>query len=468
LRLRDLAGLIVIDYIDMDEKRNNRAVERRMKECLKHDRARIQVGHISHFGLLEMSRQRIRTSVLESSTEKCPHCGGLGHVRSVSSVALQLLRTLEESLMKGATHNMIVRTRPEVALYVLNQKRGHLRELEQRFHITITVMADESIAAQPAYSVDRGDQVHTPDAAKAILAHTASLLPIVEEEDPDDLIVDIDEDEEEEAETGRNIVSVSDDEDDDEDEPQAARSDEPSADGEAEGERGNGRKRRRRRRGRRPEGREDGAAEPQGEPVAARAPREEGDEPAEEAGEPTENENGEAETAEQKAEGERRRRRRGRRGGRRNRRGRDGELLPNGEGEGGENETSEAAEAELGHAVAAMDDASHGAPASDRPDEAPVPHAETPRAEAPVNDPVRHPEAPQPEAPAATETPRRRSTVREPAPVFSASEPTASPAPAPAAEQTASPAPAEPEAPAAEDSKPRRSGWWSRRIMGNS
>ena len=96
LRLRDLAGLIVIDFIDMDEGRNNRTVERRLKEALKHDRARIQVGRISHFGLLEMSRQRIRTSVLESSTEKCPVCGGSGHVRSVSSVALQLLRAIEE------------------------------------------------------------------------------------------------------------------------------------------------------------------------------------------------------------------------------------------------------------------------------------------------------------------------------------------------------------------------------------
>ncbi len=101
LRLRDLAGLIVIDFIDMDEKRNNRAVERRVKECLRHDRARIQVGHISHFGLLEMSRQRIRSSVLESSTEKCPHCGGTGHMRSVSSVALQLLRAIDEMLLQG-------------------------------------------------------------------------------------------------------------------------------------------------------------------------------------------------------------------------------------------------------------------------------------------------------------------------------------------------------------------------------
>src|SRR5450631_1367692 len=136
LRLRDLAGLIVIDFIDMDEGRNNRTVERRMKDALKHDRARIQVGRISHFGLLEMSRQRIRTSVLESSTEKCPVCGGSGHVRSVSSVALQLLRAIEEMLNKGATHNLTVRTRSEVALYVLNHKRGHLRALEERFRIT--------------------------------------------------------------------------------------------------------------------------------------------------------------------------------------------------------------------------------------------------------------------------------------------------------------------------------------------
>ncbi|MGB7098912.1 MAG: ribonuclease E/G, partial [Xanthobacteraceae bacterium] len=167
LRLRDLAGLIVIDFIDMDEKRNNRSVERRLKECLKQDRARIQVGRISHFGLLEMSRQRIRASVLESSTEKCPYCGGSGHVRSVSSLALQVLRALEEQLMKGATHNLIARTRPDVALYVLNQKRAHLRALEERFAITITISADTTLVAPQAFIIDRGDQVHTIEAAKA-------------------------------------------------------------------------------------------------------------------------------------------------------------------------------------------------------------------------------------------------------------------------------------------------------------
>src|SRR6202048_5161675 len=186
LRLRDLAGLIVIDFIDMDEKRNNRAVERRLKECLRQDRARIQVGHISHFGLLEMSRQRIRTGVLESSTEICPHCGGTGHVRSVASVALQLLRSLEEMLIKGATHNLVVRTRAEVAIYVLNHKRAHLRDLEQRFRVTITINADAAIAGQQSFVIDKGEQVHTLEAARAIAVQPTTVLPQHDEEDEDE------------------------------------------------------------------------------------------------------------------------------------------------------------------------------------------------------------------------------------------------------------------------------------------
>ena len=133
LRLRDLAGLIVIDFIDMEEKRNNRSVERKLKDCLRADRARIQVGRISHFGLMEMSRQRIRTGVLESSTVPCPHCRGTGQVRSVSSLSLQILRALEDHLLRHSGHHVLVRTRAEVALYVLNQKRRHLAELEARF-----------------------------------------------------------------------------------------------------------------------------------------------------------------------------------------------------------------------------------------------------------------------------------------------------------------------------------------------
>ena len=147
LRLRDLAGLIVIDFIDMDEKRNNRTVERRMKDALRNDRARIQVGRISHFGLLEMSRQRIRTSVLESSTDKCPHCGGTGHMRSVSSVALQLLRAVEETTAQGrhaqsdrphAARDRAVRAQPQAptpdgaGAALPNFDRHHLRRDDRR------------------------------------------------------------------------------------------------------------------------------------------------------------------------------------------------------------------------------------------------------------------------------------------------------------------------------------------------
>src|SRR5690606_21634769 len=156
LRLRDLAGLIVIDFIDMEENRNNRAVERKLKDCLKHDRARIQVGRISHFGLLEMSRQRIRSGVLESSTEICPTCGGTGHMRSVSSVALHLLRALEEQLLKSAANDLIVRTRPDTALYLLNHKRAHLRDLEGRFGVAIIVQSDDSLSGQQYFVVEKG------------------------------------------------------------------------------------------------------------------------------------------------------------------------------------------------------------------------------------------------------------------------------------------------------------------------
>src|SRR5919108_25999 len=126
LRLRDLAGLIVIDFIDMEEKRNNRAVERRLKEALRFDRARIQVGRISHFGLLEMSRQRRRAGVLEGSTSQCPHCQGTGIVRSTESVALAVLRGIEDELMKGRPSSISALTTAAVALYILNHKRGFI------------------------------------------------------------------------------------------------------------------------------------------------------------------------------------------------------------------------------------------------------------------------------------------------------------------------------------------------------
>lgn len=148
LRLRDLAGLIVIDFIDMLEERNVRLVEKKLKDCLKNDRARIQVGHISHFGLLEMSRQRIRISVLESTTQPCPHCAGTGSIRSESSIALHVMRSIEEYLLHNSQHNIIVRTPVATALYVLNHKRNILVNLETRFKLNISIEADDSIGTQ--------------------------------------------------------------------------------------------------------------------------------------------------------------------------------------------------------------------------------------------------------------------------------------------------------------------------------
>src|SRR5262249_55389981 len=143
LKLRDLAGLIVIDFIDMEERRNNRKVENRLKDALRHDRARIQVGRISHFGLLEMSRQRLRTGVLEGSTSQCPHCQGTGIIRSVESVALAVLRALEDQLLRDGRSSLTAVTTADVALYILNNKRGFVTDMERRYGIVIAVQASE-------------------------------------------------------------------------------------------------------------------------------------------------------------------------------------------------------------------------------------------------------------------------------------------------------------------------------------
>jgi ribonuclease E len=157
LRLRDLAGLIVLDLIDMEESRNNRTVERRLKEALKNDRARIQVGTISHFGLLEMSRQRIRSGVLEASTVVCPHCAGSGTLRSTASIALHILRVIEDALIKNASYDIAVKAGTTVALYILNQKRAHLRNLETRFGAAISIEADDSLTGPTYYTLERGE-----------------------------------------------------------------------------------------------------------------------------------------------------------------------------------------------------------------------------------------------------------------------------------------------------------------------
>ena len=155
LKLRDLAGLIVIDFIDMEEKRNNRAVERRLKDALRFDRARIQLGRISHFGLMEMSRQRLRSGVLEGSTSQCPHCQGTGIIRSTESVALAVLRALEDALMAGARTSLVATTTSAVALYILNNKRNFINEMEARHGIFVTVQASDKLQGAN-FTIEKG------------------------------------------------------------------------------------------------------------------------------------------------------------------------------------------------------------------------------------------------------------------------------------------------------------------------
>lgn len=156
LRLRDLAGLIVIDFIDMEEKRNNRAVEKKLKDSLKNDRARIQVGRISHFGLMEMSRQRMRASVLESTMDVCSHCGGTGHVRSDSAIAMHVFRAIEEHVSKHNRYDAIIKTTPSIALHILNHKRAALIELEDRYGLAILIEGSNEIKGQD-FDIQKGE-----------------------------------------------------------------------------------------------------------------------------------------------------------------------------------------------------------------------------------------------------------------------------------------------------------------------
>ena len=153
LRLRDLAGLIVIDFIDMAEGRHQRAVEKRLRDALKADRARIQMGKISQFGLMELSRQRLRSSLQELSSQVCPHCAGLGVVRSTESCALQSLRAIQEQGIRGEAASLRVALPADVALYVLNQKRETLSRLELRYEMRVTVLADAEMVP-PAMRID--------------------------------------------------------------------------------------------------------------------------------------------------------------------------------------------------------------------------------------------------------------------------------------------------------------------------
>ena len=323
LRLRDLAGLIVIDFIDMESKRHNTMVERRIKEALKNDRARIQVGHISHFGLLEMSRQRLRPSLAETSFIPCPHCGGTGHVRSTENAAIHVLRGIEDEGSKRRAAEIVVYVSTPVALYLLNHKRERLREIELRYVMRVVIAADDTQIA-PQFRIEKV-RTRSPDEVPAVVTAERSLPPPV---------VDFADDEEEEE---VEAVGSEDDEDDvEEDAPEQHTGDAASPVDAEEAERRRKRRRRRRRGGRRDEQQissvsepeissvsepaveaAEGDVAPQHEPVVAAEEAEGAVEEAAEVGE-----------AAAGTDDDPRNRRRGRRGGRRRRRDGDGEMSP--------------------------------------------------------------------------------------------------------------------------------------------
>jgi ribonuclease E len=219
MRLRDLAGLIVIDFIDMEDRKNNAAVEKRLKEKLKSDRARIQIGRISGFGLLEMSRQRLRPGMIEATTKACAHCHGTGRVRSDDSMALALLRELEEEGVRQRSKEVLLVVPVEIANYLLNHKREHIAMIESRFGLSVRVEGHAAMIS-PDYRVER-----FKTASRIIPAAEATVLPTVAYPDEDEIETDVEEaSEETEAPEDR------------------------AADGEAAADRSNGKRRRRRRR----------------------------------------------------------------------------------------------------------------------------------------------------------------------------------------------------------------------------
>jgi ribonuclease E len=239
LRLRDLAGLIVIDFIDMEERRNNATVEKRLKDKLKTDRARIQVGRISGFGLLEMSRQRLRPGMLESTTQPCPHCHGTGLIRSDDSMALQVLRALEEEGTRKRSREVLLKAPVGIVNYLFNAKREHVAMIEARYGMSVRMEADPMMVS-PDYSIEKFKTALRVVPETPVVSGHAGLMgaPVAEEED-EDIIDDIVEEEAEEE-----VVAAA---------PSA--SSVPAAEGDGQP----GRKKRRRRRRRRGGPREGGA-----------------------------------------------------------------------------------------------------------------------------------------------------------------------------------------------------------------
>ena len=458
LRLRDMAGLVVIDFIDMEYGSNVRKVEKAMKDALKDDRARIQVGRISGFGLMEMSRQRLRTGVLEATTRACPHCDGTGLVRTASSAGLSALRMIEDEAAKGKGSIITLYASQEAAIYVLNAKRADLAEIEHRYGVSVEVIPEGENEGAKMRVASRGPR---PE-------FVPRFEPIVEPIE-DDLTEDEDiEDEAEDEATERS----------------------EARDG---GEGGDGASRRKRRRRRRGRNRDRGD---EGEGTERDNRDDDGDGEGDDAGDDQDgqSEDGEAGTGEgATSEGRRKRRRRNRR-----RRGRDGTGQPgsegasdegegDGDGEGEAGDDAEATDALTETAAAEPVAAAPAKPRRSRRKKADAETAEAPEAVAPAAEPVAE-EAP---APAPKRSRRKKAdaeTAEAPEPVVEpaaepapepakprrsrkkaepAAEPVAEPAPEPAAEAaTTEPeaaTPAEP-APAAEgeDTGTPRRGWWQR------
>nr|WP_232307077.1 ribonuclease E/G [Sphingomonas sp. Y57] len=414
LRLRDMAGLIVIDFIDMENNSNIRKVEKAMKEALKNDRARIQVGRISSFGLFEMSRQRLRTGVLEASTRQCPHCEGTGLIRTASSAGLSALRMLEDEAARGRGSRLLLRASQEAAFYVLNRKRTELAEIEERYGVAIEIVSDGTLEGA-RMSVEAGGPPPS---------HAPRL--------PTPLPIEADDDIEDEVEEEEEEIAAEDE-------------------GQEDGERGDGNRRRRRRRRRRGGRGRDQDGQGEAGQVDEGA---EGDEAAEDGEASGETEEAAAEDGAGETRG---RRRRGRRSGRR--RG----------GEGAEAEATEQAEAPLSEPVAEEASvaaepeavAEQAAPAEPAPktrrrprarkaDAAPAEAVEAVQAPAEEAAPV----AAEPEAePVVEEAPKpRRGGRRKKAEV----EAEAAAAPAPVEVAPVEAAPAEPEAEPAAEAAPKR------------
>jgi ribonuclease E len=451
MRLRDLAGLIVIDFIDMEDMKNNRAVEKKMKDCLKIDRARVQTGRISQFGLFEISRQRRRAGVLELSSEPCDHCGGTGRTRSIESAAIQLLRMIEARAADDRVQTVHVNAAAEVALYLLNEKRSSIAAIESDNHVLVRIEADEDLKAGEFNIEGRADgNVVQPKPMQPIDLRKLKPLPppaADEIEDEDDDIVDYSDDESEDDQEGHDT------EEDEEDSEEESTSDADDEDGDRDRGRGGRRGRRggRRRRGGKERGREtaeseDGDTPEQAQPVVARD---------------------DGERDEGRGRGGRRRRRGGR-GDRPERSERN--RTPDIAADGGEM---------LDFLASAPFLVAEAAPEPEEPAVEPAPLAAAPIEPTPVfaapveSEPaeavVAEPEArPEPVAartqPAPATDHEIASSAPQPAPVESKPEPAASAAETAEARRHA--IHGEPEVPAPAGEAPRKAGWWNRRRTG--